>query len=141
MSAGPSPRKWSRRWEEGLRTYRALVADFILAVGIFLTVLVVGYFTPLSTVGPFPAINAVTATPTTNYNLLFAVLGPILVIIGGYMAGAYYFARLRFEHLMRTRSKAEFLRNIPELEEALAELTPADELRYAQRLGELRIRR
>jgi len=42
---------------------------------------------------------------------------------------------------MLTKSKAEFLRNIPELEELLWDLTPKDQTRYDQRLAELRLRR
>ncbi len=131
----------SRRLRYGLRTYRAWISDFILAVGVALTVLAVGYFTPLASAGPFPAINSVTDTPSANYNLLFVVIGPIIVIVGAYMVGSYYVARHKFEHLMVTKSKAEFLRNIPELETILWDLTPQDEARYEQKRAELRVRR
>ncbi len=42
---------------------------------------------------------------------------------------------------MVTKSKAEFLRNIPELEELLWDLTPSDEDRYQRKRAELRVRR
>ncbi len=130
-----------RRFRHGLRTYRAWISVFILAVGVLLTVLAVGYFTPLASAGPFPAINSVTNTTGANYNLVFVVVGPIVVIVGGYMVGAYYVARHKFEHLMVTKSKAEFVRNIPELETLLWDLTPDDEVRYEQKRAELRVRR
>ena len=130
-----------RRFRFALRTYRAWVSYFVLAVGILLTVLAVGFFTPLGNSWPFSAINGVTNTPTANYNLLFVVLGPIVVIVGAYLVGSYVAARTKFEHLMVTKSKAEFLRNIPELEDLLWELTPADAGRYEQKKAELRIRR
>jgi hypothetical protein len=130
-----------RRVRHGLRTYRAWIADFILAIGVLLTVLAVGFFTPLANSPPFPTINAATNTPDANYNLLFVVIGPIIVIVGAYMVGSYYVARHKFEHLMVTKSKAEFLRNIPELETILWDLTPNDELRYEQKRSELRVRR
>jgi hypothetical protein len=129
------------RFRFGLRTYRGWISDFVLAVGFLLTVLAIGFFTPLASWGPFPAINAATNTPNANYNLLFIVLGPIIVIAGGYLVGAYYVARRKFEHLMVTKSKAEFLRNIPELEDLLFELTPHDEQRYEAKRAELRVRR
>ena len=131
----------AQRFRHGLKTYRAWVSIFVLAVGVLLTVLAAGFFTPLSTVGPFPAINAVTNTPGANYNLLFVILGPIVSIVGAYMVAAYSVARHRFEHLMLTKSKAEFLRNIPELEDLLWDLTPNDELRYEAKRAELRVRR
>jgi uncharacterized membrane protein YbhN (UPF0104 family) len=125
----------------GARMYRAWISDFVLAVGVLLTVLAVGFFTPLMSAWPFTAINAATNTPSANYNLLFVVVGPIIVIAGAYLAGSYYVARRKFEHLMVTKSKAEFLRNIPELEDLLWELTPADEIRYEEKRSELRVRR
>jgi len=124
-----------------MRTYRAEIAIFILAVGGLLTVLAAGFFTPLMNMGPFPAINNATDTPSWNYNLLFVIVGPIVVIVGAYMVGAYFVARRQFEHLMLTKSKAEFLRNIPELEDLLWELTPRDEVRYENKRAELKVRR
>ncbi|HTW77237.1 MAG TPA: DUF3198 domain-containing protein [Thermoplasmata archaeon] len=141
MAAARSKVPLGRRLRHGLRTYRAWVSDFVLAVGVALTVLAVGFFTPLANVGPFPAINSATNAPGANYNLLFVVIGPIIVIVGAYMVGSYYVARHKFEHLMVTKSKAEFLRNIPELETLLWDLTPQDEVRYEQKRSELRVRR
>jgi hypothetical protein len=131
----------AQRFRHGLKTYRAWVSIFVLAVGVLLTVLAAGFFTPLMNVGPFPAINSATDTPSANYNLLFVIVGPIVSIVGAYMVGAYAVARRRFEHLMLTKSKAEFLRNIPEIEDLLWDLTPNDEQRYETKRAELRVRR
>ncbi|HYA70854.1 MAG TPA: hypothetical protein VEH28_05755 [Thermoplasmata archaeon] len=131
----------SRRLKHALKTYRAWVSVFVLAVGILLTVLAAGFFTPLGNLGPFPTINSATNTPNANYNLVFVVVGPIISIVGAYMVGAYSVARHRFEHLMLTKSKAEFLRNIPEIEDLLWDLTPNDEVRYETKRAELRVRR
>jgi hypothetical protein len=130
-----------RRLRHGLRTYRAGISIFVLAVGVLLTVLAAGFFTPLANSAPFSAINAVTNTPNANYNLLFVIVGPIVAIVGGYMSGAYFVARRKFEHLMLTKSKAEFLRNIPELEDLLWDLTPVDEQRYEAKRADLKVRR
>jgi uncharacterized membrane protein YbhN (UPF0104 family) len=139
--AAPEKVPFGRRLRHGMRTHRAGISIFILAVGVLLTVLAFGFFTPLSTVGPFPAINAATNTPDWNYNLLFVIFGPIIVIVGAYMVGAYFNARHKFEHLMLTKSKAEFLRNITEIEDLLWDLTPRDEQRYETKRAELRVRR
>lgn len=130
-----------RRW---LRTYRFLLSAVLLAIGIVLTVLAVGAFTPLANDGPFPQINGATDQSGSggwNWNLVFVVVGPIVVMIGAYLVGSYYIARAKFEHLMVTKSKAEFLRNLPEVEDLLWDLTPADETRYLEKKAELRIRR
>jgi hypothetical protein len=141
MSTADADLPLSRRLRFNLRKYRAWVADTILAIGVFLTVLALGYFTPLASSQPFVAINDATATPAANYNLVFVVVGPIIIIAGAYLVGSYYTARRKFDHLMRTKSKAEFLRNIPELEDLLWELTPADEILYDNKKAELRVRR
>jgi hypothetical protein len=127
-----------------VRTYRFLLSILLLAGGILLTVLAVGAFTPLSQTPPFPSIDSATDQSSTggpNYNLVFVVAGPIVVLIGTYLVGAYYIARRKFEHLMVTKSKAEFLRNLPELEDLLWDLTPDDEQRYLEKKSDLRIRR
>jgi hypothetical protein len=141
MPPEAEPAPLERRFRHGLRTHRAWISDFVLAVGVLLTVLALGFFTPLSNASPFMAINAVTNTPGANYNLVFVIIGPIIIIAGAYLVGSYYVARAKFEHLMVTKSKAEFLRNIPELEDLLWELTPVDEVRYEQKKAELRVRR
>jgi len=132
---------FDRRFRHAMRTYRAAISITVLAIGFLLTILALGAFTPLANSSPFTTINSSTDTPSANYDLVFVILGPILIIIGGYLVGAYFAARRRFEHLMLTKSKAEFLRNIPELEELLWDLTPGDQNRYEQRLAELRLRR
>lgn len=139
MATEASP--FTRRLRRALRAQRLPLSILILAVGILLTILAAGYFTPISQYAPFPAIDSGTVQPNANYNLVFVIAGPIIVIIGAYLVGAYYLARHRFEHLMKTRSKAEFLRNLPEVEDLLWELTPSDEERYATKKAEMGIRR
>ena len=135
---------FSRTFRRWVRTYRYLLSILLLAGGVLLTVLAVGAFTPLMNSGPFPSIdNATDQSPSGgwNWNLVFVVVGPIVVMIGAYLVGSYYIARTKFEHLMVTKSKAEFLRNLPEVEDLLWDLTPADEVRYLDKKAELRIRR
>jgi len=141
MAASGEKVPLERRIRFGMRTYRAILAVVVLAVGTFLSVLALGFFTPLANNAPFTTINTYTNTATANYNLVFVIVGPIVAIVGAYMVGAYYYARRKFEHLMVTKSKAEFLRNIPDLEEILWDLTPADEVRYQNKRAELRVRR
>jgi hypothetical protein len=141
MASEATALPFDRRLRVWLRTQRAPISIAVLAIGFALTVLALGDFTPLRDTTLFAAINGATDTPSANYDLVFVILGPILIIAGGYLVGAYFYARRRFEHLMLTKSKAEFLRNIPELEELLWDLTPRDQVRYEQKLAELRLRR
>jgi heme/copper-type cytochrome/quinol oxidase subunit 4 len=138
--ATPKP-PFERRFRTGMRVHRAIISVLVLAVGSLLTILALGFFTPLSNLSFFSSINAQTDQPNANYNLVFVIVGPIITIVGLYLVLAYYYARRKFEHLMVTKSKAEFLRNIPELEEILWDLTPNDEVRYEDKRAELRVRR
>ena len=132
---------YDRRIKDWLRRNRFAVSVVVFVSGILLTVLAAGYFTPLNTVQPFLSINPVTApSGGTNYNLAFVVVGPIVSIVGAVMFGGYLLARQRFEHLMKTKSKAEFLRNLDKIEELLWDLTPADEQRYLDKRAEFRLR-
>ncbi|HUJ78590.1 MAG TPA: DUF3198 domain-containing protein [Thermoplasmata archaeon] len=141
MADEPEATPLGRRFRRGLRQERASISIVVLAIGLLLTLLAIGDFTPLGGSEPFHSINQATNTPSANYNLVFVILGPIVVIIGGYLVGAYFVARRKFEHLMLTKSKAEFLRNIPELEDILWDLTPIDEDRYEEKRAEFRMRR
>jgi hypothetical protein len=141
MPAEETPVTFDRKLRDWLRAHRAEISIAVLAIGFFLTILALGAFTPLRSSQPFTAVDSSTDTPSANYDLVFVIVGPILIIIGGYLVGAYFYARRRFEHLMLTKSKAEFLRNLPEVEELLWDLTKADELRYEAKLAELRLRR
>lgn len=134
----PAPERRVRDW---LRRNRFPVAVLVFAVGVFLSILAAGYFTGLSSFQPFTAINSYTAAPGgANYNLAFVVIGPIVAIVGAVLVGGYILARRRFEHLMKTKSKAEFLRNLDQIEELLWDLTPADEQRYLDKRAEFRLR-
>ncbi|MFY9717323.1 MAG: DUF3198 domain-containing protein [Thermoplasmata archaeon] len=133
---------FERRLRYGLRQHRAEVSIVVFALGVLLSILALGDFTPLRTIEPFSSLNGVTNPPGgSNYNLIFIVLGPIIALVGAYLVGAYFVARRKFEHLMVTKSKAEFLRNIPELEDLLWDLTPIDEDRYEEKRAEFRMRR
>jgi hypothetical protein len=132
---------FGRRLRRGVRQNRAAVSIAVLAIGMLLAILAVGYFTPLKTSQPFASIDQETNHGGANYNLVFVVLGPIIAIVGAYLVGAYFSARRQFEHLMLTKSKAEFLRNIPEIEELLWDLTPDDEQRYVEKRSDFRLRR
>jgi hypothetical protein len=130
-----------RRIRDWFRRHRFEVSVLVFAIGIFLSVLAAGDLTGLSTVQPFVAINSLTAAPNgANYNLAFVVIGPIVSIIGAVLVGGYLLSRRRFEHLMKTKSKAEFLRNLDKIEELLWDLTPADEQRYLDKRAEFRLR-
>ncbi len=128
------------------RTYRLAVSVAVLAVGGFLSLLGLAAWSPLLGEAPFnsfvPALKGADYPGGSgpDWTLVMIIVGPLLAIIGIYLVIAYVNARRRFEHLMRSKSKAEFLRNLPEVEELLWDLTPEDDRRLFQKKQELRIR-
>lgn len=144
MADEPERAPFGRRLRHFLRSQRYPLSILTLVLGLLMSALAIGDFTPLKSGPPFTSINSWTDQSSSggvNYNLVFVIAGPIVSIIGLYLVGAYVLARRRFEHLMETRSKAEFLRNLPEVEDLLWDLTPRDEIRYAEKKTDLRIRR
>ncbi len=147
--ADEAPEPLRRRLRNGLRTYRYPISLVVLIVGLLLCFLAIGDFIPqLASTGLYTFLNKYTdpsqmgsIANQPNYDLAFVIIGPIISIVGAYLVGSYVIARRKFEHLMESRSKAEFLRNIPELEDILWDLTPADEQRYLLKRAELKIRR
>ena len=142
-AAPPSLLPFGQQARHWFRVWRFAVSLLVFGAGILLSVLAFAAFTPLGSIWPFSAIVSATSAGSggANWNLWFVVLGPILVIIGAYLVGVYVVARRRFEELMRSKSKAELLRNIPEIEEILWDLTPRDQDRYLEKCSELRVRR
>lgn len=154
VQARPSE-TFTYRFRRFFRSVRFPVSCIILAIGSVLTILAFSAWTPLLTNPAFSSIDVtllgsdcttIPPCPTVppsgavDWTLLFFILGPILILVGLYLVYAYLKARQRFEHLMQTKSKAEFLRNIAEVEDLLWDLTPADEIRLAAKKQELKIR-
>ncbi len=149
-----SKASFNTRLRNLFRTYRLPMSAAVLAVGAFLSITAFAAYTPLLTDVPFsqyvPSLlgpdcpassNICPASPgPVDWVLAFVVVGALLDIIGLYLVVAYIVARRRFEHLMKTKSKAEFLRNITEVEDLLWDLTPEDEIRLVRKKQELRVR-
>lgn len=136
-----------------LREYRFEVSLAVLVGGAFLSLISFAAYSPLIADPPFSSfvpslLGADCANPSVcpanpsgyDWTLLFVILGGILLIVGIYMVVTYLVARQKFEHLMKTKSKAEFVRNMTEVEDLLWDLTPKDEIRLVKKKQELRVR-
>lgn len=126
--------------QESLREHRLWLSSIVLGTSIVIFGLALGQFTSLKTDYPFSVINRFTDQTRSggqNWDLLFAIFWPIPFAVGMYFVSAYLVARRRFELLISSESDAEFLRNVPELERLLSELTPAHEERFRRKYSEL----
>ena len=52
-----------------------------------------------------------------DWNILFMILGPVLLITGAFYAGEQLLLRRRFERMIATTKKSEFVRDRKELED------------------------
>ena len=127
-------------------TNRFVLSLVVLVAGGILSTIAIAAWTPLLSSPLFsgfvPGLKG-TDGPSgagPDWTLAMAIVGPILVIVGGYLATSYILARERFEHLMKTRSKAEFLRHVPEVEDLIWDLTPRDHERLIRKKQEFKIR-
>jgi hypothetical protein len=141
----PAP-SWTSRWRYQLRRWRFPISALVLGVGAALSLIAFAAWSPLINQYPFsafvPGLKGADGPSGTgpDWTLPLVVVGPIMAVLGIYLVLSYLTARRRFEHLMRSKSKAEFLRNLPEVEDLIWELTPDDEERLLRKKQELRIR-
>jgi hypothetical protein len=146
----------SSRLKRGARTYRFAISIAVAVIGWAIFFLGLLAYTPIGATGPLSPIeqsllgggcsggpnyvNGACTSTAPNWTLAMLPAGGILGLIGTYLAITYEVARRRFEHLMKTKSKAEFLRNVIEAEDLLWDLTPEDEIRLVRKKQELKIR-
>ncbi|MDE1821661.1 MAG: hypothetical protein KGJ23_11745 [Euryarchaeota archaeon] len=143
------PMSFSTTLRRGLRTYRFAISIAVLVLGSILCLIGLFAWTPLGDPGgslawleqPLKGTDSPTGSYTgPDWTLAMLPGGGLMALIGAYLVGVYMVARRRFEHLMKTRSKAEFLRNVTEAEDLLWDLTPEDEVRLVRKKLELKIR-
>lgn len=139
-----------------LRTYRFPISVVVAVLGFVIFFFGLFAWTPLASSGPLENLeqsllgqgctagsNFVSGSCTStspDWTLAMLPGGGLLGAIGAYLAVTYTVARRRFEHLMKTKSKAEFLRNVTEAEDLLWDLTPEDEIRLVRKKQDLKIR-
>lgn len=120
-----------------LREYSLELSSIVFMVGLIMTVFVViKYFFRAS--APYYISNILQAIG--NWIVWLTVIGPLLLMGGGW----YFFdgvkKRWEFAHLINTESKAVFLRNIDRLEELSYNLTERHRELFYEKKRELKIR-
>ncbi|MFQ6059802.1 MAG: DUF3198 domain-containing protein [Thermoplasmata archaeon] len=120
-----------------LREYSLELSSIVFMVGLIMTVFVViKYF--FSASAPYYISNILQAIG--NWIVWLTVIGPLLLMGGGW----YFFdgvkKRWEFAHLINTESKAVFLRNIDRLEELSYNLTERHRELFYEKKRELKIR-
>ncbi len=115
-----------------LRELRFEISYMLFALGAFLTLLVIFHYF-LQDFLPQPVLDIVTAVG--NWVVWLVVLGPLLLIVGGWYFVDFIRKRREFRKLLAVPSKARFVRNQERLEE-LAWYLPAGHARDLQKQKE-----
>lgn len=117
MRHAPFPRpgfpmaKWTRN-------HILEIGALVLALGLTLTVISFVYsFVDPASRGWLDWYADLVERPEGNYNLILFILGPILLIAGGFYVGEQLVLRRRFERLLETPKKSEFASRRRDLEE------------------------
>ena len=93
------------------------IGGILLAVGVVLTVISFTYSFVHPTPGWLASYRSLVARSEGDYNLILFILGPILLIMGGFYFGEQLVLRRRFERLLDTPKKSEFASRRKDLED------------------------
>lgn len=126
--------KWTRNHILG-------ISGVILAVGIILTIISFTY----AYLSPRPAwldsYAALVERSEGNYNLFLFILGPVLLLGGGFYVGEQIVLRRRFERLLDTPKKSEFASRRKDLEDLARRLPSTYNERIEAKEAEFRSKR
>lgn len=107
------------------KNHKMSIGAVLLAVGLALTIVSFTYAFADSTPAWLASYHELVHRPEGNYNLLLFIVGPILLITGGFYVGEQLVFRRRFERMMDTPKKSEFTSRRRELED-IAKRLPDD---------------
>lgn len=132
------------RFMDKIYDYADLISVLLLVLSISSTILggATAYKDALPTTGPLGFLSYL--KPATqmigNWYLWLVFLGPLGIIIFGYLTVDYYLMKKKFEELINTDSKAQFIKNYKELEELAWKLTTWHRMRLTKKKVEFNIR-
>jgi len=132
------------RFMDKIYDYADLISALLLALSIASTILggATAYKNELPTTGPLGFLSYL--KPATqiigNWYLWLAFLGPLGTIIFGYLTVDYYMMKKKFDKLIDTDSKVQFIKNYKDLEELAWKLTSWHRRRLTKKKVELNIK-
>ncbi|MFQ6128477.1 MAG: DUF3198 domain-containing protein [Thermoplasmata archaeon] len=120
-----------------LQEFRLELSSLFLILGIFLVIVVItGNFFQDSS----PELLKRVHHDIGGWIIWLDVIGPIMLIIAVYYVGTTLKMMREFEKLIRTRSKATFIRNQDRIEELAFNLTDSHRERLQEKKEEFKIR-
>lgn len=114
------------------------IGAIVLVIGVVMTIISFTY----SFVDPHPSWLDGYATlvnrPEGNYNLVMFIVGPILLIMGGFYMGEQMVLRRRFERLLDTPKRSEFASRRKDLDDLAKRLPQKFEARIESKEAEFK---
>lgn len=123
------------------RNHRLAIGAAVLAIGVTLTVISWTYSFAEPTPAWMTSYHDIVERPEGNYNLIVFIVGPIMVLLGGFYVGEQIVLRRRFERLLDTPQKGEFSRRRRDLEDLSERLPEKFAARIQQKESEFQSKR
>ena len=118
------------------------IGAVVLALGVILTFISFAYAFLSADKRPWLDWYAnLVQRPEGNYNLILFILGPILLITGGFYVGEQVVLRRRFERLLDTPKRSEFTSRRRDLEDLARRLPDGYMKRIDAKEGEFKTKR
>lgn len=106
-------------------------------LGLILTIISFTYSFADTTPGWLKGYDTLVNRAEGNYNLILFIAGPLMLIIGGFYFGEQLVLRRRFERMIDTPKKSEFVSRRRDLEDLSKRLPDQYGKRIRQKEGEL----
>jgi hypothetical protein len=117
------------------------IGGVVAAIGLVLTIISFTVRFARPTPGWLSWYTNVVFRPEGDYNLILLILGPIMLVIGGFYFGEQLVLRRRFERLLDTPRKSEFAGRRKDLDDLAKRLPSKFESRIDEKESEFKSKR
>lgn len=113
----------------------------VSVVGLILTIISFTYSFARPRPSWLSSYQSLVARPEGDYNLILFIVGPLMLIIGGFYFGEQLMLRRRFERLLDTPKRSEFAGRRKDLDDLAKRLPSKFESRIDEKESEFKSKR
>jgi hypothetical protein len=117
------------------------IGGVVAVVGLVLTIISFTYSFAHPRPGWLLSYQNVVARPEGDYNLILFIVGPIMLLMGGFYFGEQLMLRRRFEKLLDTPKRSEFAGRRKDLDDLAKRLPSSFETRIEEKESEFKSKR
>lgn len=112
------------------------IGGAVAVIGLILTIISFTYAYADARPSWLNGYNSIVNKPEGNYNLILFIAGPLMLLIGGFYFGEQIVLRRRFERMIDTPKKSEFVSRRRDLEDLAKRLPDGFGKRIKQKENE-----